>query len=95
MIRELSKLLRTGLRWPEDRIQRRIRVVAQVAKIISPRTTLQVVTADPDDDRILECAAEGNADLIVSNDHHLLDLKSYENIPIIAGPDFRRILAIK
>jgi len=71
MIRELAKVLRTGLRWPEDRIQRRIRVVAQVARIISPRTTLQVVTVDPDDDRILECATEGNADLIVSNDHHL------------------------
>jgi len=25
MIRELAKVLRTGLRWPEDRIQRRIR----------------------------------------------------------------------
>jgi predicted nucleic acid-binding protein len=54
------------------------------------------VTADPDDDRILECATEeGNADLIVSNHHHLLDLKSYGNIPIVAGADLRRVLAIK
>jgi predicted nucleic acid-binding protein len=52
----------------------------QVARIISPRTALQVVAADPDDDRILECGREGKADLVVTNDHHLLDLKSYENI---------------
>jgi hypothetical protein len=43
--------------------------------------------------RILECAVDGKADIIVSNDHHLLDLKIYAGIPIVAGPDFRRTLA--
>ena len=50
------------------------------------------LTADPDDNRILECAVDGKADLIVSNDHHLLALKEWERIPIIAGPDFRRMI---
>jgi predicted nucleic acid-binding protein len=42
-----------------------IRVVAQVAHVIAPRTVLSVVTADPDDNRILECAVDGKADIIV------------------------------
>jgi len=95
MIRELAKVLRLGLLWQEQRIQRRIRLVAQVAQIISPHRIVQVVAADPDDDRILECATEGRADLVVTNDHHLLGLKAYENIPIVASPDFRRILGVK
>ena len=70
-------------------------MVAQVAEVVVPLTELSVVTADPDDNRILECAVAGKANLIVSNDHHLLDLKAYQNIPVIAGPDFRRTLGIK
>ena len=62
--------------------------------VVAPRTVLNVAS-DPDDDRILECAVDGKADLIVSNDHHLLDLKVYAGIPIIAGVDFRRTLALR
>jgi predicted nucleic acid-binding protein len=51
--------------------------------------------ADPYDNRILECAAEGKADLIVSNDHHLLELKIWNQIPIVAGVDFRRTLGLR
>ena len=60
-----------------------------------PLETLHAVAADPEDDRIIECAVAGNADLIVSNDHHLLDLRVYAGIPIVAGPDFRRTLGMK
>jgi len=63
--------------------------------IVSPRAAVQVVTADPTDDRILECAVDGKADLVVSKDHHLLDLGSYGGIPIVAGPDFRRTLGLR
>jgi len=76
------------------RCYRRIAEVAG-AGVVIPRTVLNIVAADPDDNRILECAAEGAADIIVSNDHHLLDLKTHGSIPIVAGVDFRRILGMK
>jgi predicted nucleic acid-binding protein len=56
---------------------------------------LQVVAADPDDDRIIECAVGGKADIIVSNDWHLLGMKAYAGIPIVSGRDFRRTLGLK
>jgi len=62
---------------------------------ITPRTALNVVVADPDDNRILECAVDCKADIIVSNDHHLLDLRTHAAIPVVAGVDFRRILGVK
>jgi len=53
------------------------------------------VLADPDDDHILACALEGAADLIVSNDRHLLDLRVWSGIPAVAAADFRRLLGLK
>ncbi|GFP35461.1 hypothetical protein HKBW3S43_01252, partial [Candidatus Hakubella thermalkaliphila] len=45
------------------------------------------VLSDEEDNRILECAVGGNADLIVSRDRHLLTLKKYQNIPIVTAVD--------
>jgi uncharacterized protein len=49
---------------------------------------LQVITNDPDDDKYLECAVEGQADYIVSGDHHLTDLKTYQGIMIVDPATF-------
>jgi len=97
IIREMARVLRTDFEWEEGRIQDVLRRVADVARggIVNPRTTIRAVTADPDDNRILECAVAGGADIIVSNDRHLLDLKIWNTIPIIAGVDFRRTLGLK
>ncbi|HEY6851174.1 MAG TPA: PIN domain-containing protein, partial [Terracidiphilus sp.] len=67
-------------------------VLAKVAEIVTPQITINAVAADNDDNRILECAVAGNADLIVSGDHHLSDLKSFRNIGIVRPVDFQRTL---
>jgi len=97
IIQEMAGVLRVDFRWPEYRVQNAVRIVARVAGtgIVIPHTRVQAVTADPDDNSILECAVDGKADLIVTNDHHLLDLKAHAGIPIIAGVDFRRTLGMK
>ena len=41
------------------------------------------VPNDPKDELFLACTLDGQADGIVSGDHHLLDLESYRNIPIM------------
>ena len=58
------------------------------SKMVLIAGALKVVVADPDDDAILECAVAGQAGFIVSGDHHLLDLKTYEGIQIIKAADF-------
>ena len=44
--------------------------------------------ADPKDEMFLACALEGEADVIVSGDHHLLDLGAYRDITIINAGRF-------
>lgn len=51
--------------------------------LVSPTHTPRVVTADPDDDRVIACALAAEAKLIVSGDKHLLVLKAYQAISIV------------
>ena len=48
------------------------------------RGFLPIVNDDPDDDVFILCAAEANADYVVTNDRHLLALGTYQEIPIVA-----------
>ncbi|MBG0779451.1 MAG: putative toxin-antitoxin system toxin component, PIN family [Desulfotignum balticum] len=52
--------------------------------LVKPGRRIRAISADPDDDMILECASEANADLIISGDLHLLDLGSWEHIQILS-----------
>jgi putative PIN family toxin of toxin-antitoxin system len=92
IMREVARVLRNRMGWQETEIVSQLKLLARVAKIVSPTEILRVVKADPDDDRIIECAVSGNADLIVSGDHHLTKLKSYRNIGIVRPIDFLRTL---
>ena len=66
-------------------IRARLEATADLAK---PDFVLQVIADDPDDNRILECAVSGNADLVVNGDRHLLRLGSYEGISILSVRQF-------
>ncbi len=49
------------------------------------------VCRDPDDNKFLSCAIDGDADYIVSGDRDLLDLKEAAEIPIITPRQFLAI----
>jgi uncharacterized protein len=62
------------------------------AIVISPKKCLRVIPADPSDDRILECALDGDAEYVVSGDHHLLELREYQGIQIVSPREFLALL---
>jgi len=53
---------------------------------------LGIIKDDPDDDVVLATALEGNADYIVSGDHHVLDLGDFRGIKIVRPIDFLNVL---
>lgn len=55
---------------------------ALLAKIIAP-AVISPISADADDDHVLACALAAHADLVVSGDADLLNLKFYQGIPIV------------
>jgi uncharacterized protein len=62
-------------------------LVAASGVVVAPNRVLTVVR-DDDDNRVLEAAIEGAADYIVSGDTDLLDLGSFQGIPIITPGEF-------
>jgi putative PIN family toxin of toxin-antitoxin system len=60
-----------------------------LAVVVFARPTQRVnaITADPDDNRIIECAMTGKAGYIVSADQHLLRLGGYQEIKIMSTPE--------
>jgi predicted nucleic acid-binding protein len=94
ILREIAGVLREDLQWHEAEIVAHLKLVARIAEIVSPKIGLQVISEDPTDDRILECAVAGRADLIVSGDRHLRRLKSFRNIGIVQPSDFLRTLGL-
>lgn len=59
-----------------------------VAQVVRPRETLNAIADDSDDNRVLECAVAGSANLIVSGDRHLLKLSRYEGIASVPPRQF-------
>jgi putative PIN family toxin of toxin-antitoxin system len=53
------------------------------------------IARDPDDDHALACARAAHADLIVSGDADLLDLKTFERIPIVSAAEALRKMSVR
>jgi putative PIN family toxin of toxin-antitoxin system len=78
-----DKFQRTTEQLEADRVH-----LATITRSVTPTDTLNVVSLDPDDDRILECAVAAGATAIVTGDKHLLGLGSFRGIRIQRPAEF-------
>jgi uncharacterized protein len=88
MMAELSEKLRGTFGFSENHIQAVLADLRRASERVEITGQVKAVTADPDDDKFIECALVSHAAVIVSGDHHLLDLGEYEGIPILSSSDF-------
>jgi putative PIN family toxin of toxin-antitoxin system len=58
------------------------------AEPVHVTSRVDTIRADPPDNRFLELAADGKADLLVGGDSHLLDLGTWRKIPILTVRGF-------
>jgi putative PIN family toxin of toxin-antitoxin system len=58
---------------------------AAMVTLVAPAVIAPTITRDPADDQVLAAALAARADLIVSGDAHLLDLKSFKGIEIVTA----------
>ena len=69
-----------------------IKTVLQFLTLVTPNQKVDVIKEDPDDNKIIECAIEGKADCIITNDNHLLKIREYAGIRILTPSEFLKIL---
>jgi putative PIN family toxin of toxin-antitoxin system len=80
----LAVLRRPKFKTSEDEIHRTILALTRTANTVNVTSKLKVVEEDPKDDMIVATAVDGDADIIVTGDKHLLRLKKFEEIKIIS-----------
>jgi putative PIN family toxin of toxin-antitoxin system len=83
LLDELDEKLRLKFEWSPAKAAQARRELETLCDLVSTTAFLSVVKDDPDDDRVLECAIAGSADVIISGDRHLLDLRSFQGIQIL------------
>lgn len=87
LLAEVADKLYAVLGFDDEHVSEVIRQVARIAEVVRPAVSIDLVADEPDN-RVLECAVEGGADVIISGDHHLLDLVSYQGIRIVRVAEF-------
>ncbi len=87
---EMAGKLREKFHWRDELIKATIQHIVKTAKVIKPSIKINVLADEPDN-RILECAQEAGAEIIVTGDKHLLDLVAFEGIKIIRIADFLKL----
>lgn len=80
--------------------QRRIELLEKMLSLpwvvmVYPEIKVTLVQADPCDNKLIECAIEGNAEWIVTGDKHLLELRSVESMTIGTAEEFWQVLQPK
>lgn len=88
MMAELSQVLQQKFHFSASQIRAVVHDVQRFAERVEISGKMRAVASDPDDDKFVECAVVGEADVIVSGDRHLLDLAEHEGIPILDAVQF-------
>lgn len=79
---ELQDKLENKFGFDREQVVAAIQDIRRVVLIVHPTKKLEV-SRDPDDNKIIECAIEARAEIILSFDKDLLDLKEYIGIKMI------------
>jgi putative PIN family toxin of toxin-antitoxin system len=91
IVAETNRVLRDKFQWDAYSLQDAREKLLALGNRVSPKETLHVIKEDPDDDRILECAATAKSDFIVSEDKDLLRLGQFGTARIVSIRDFIKL----
>jgi hypothetical protein len=73
----------------DEEIERLTFLLEQDALLVPGKAGVAgAIPQDPADEMVLACALDGQADVIVSGDRHLLELGAYQSIPIVTVREF-------
>jgi uncharacterized protein len=80
---EIVGVLTRKFHWSAARVREARAAIRDFTTVVHPRESVSVVAGDEADNRILECALAAGAALIVTGDHHLLELRRFRGVRII------------
>lgn len=91
ILTETANVLRNKFSWSSDKLERLLTNISLVATVLKLQAHIHVLDDDPDN-RILECASEAQADLIVTGDRHLVSLGRFDETRIMRLAEFLELM---
>lgn len=89
ILEELYRNLHTKAKLLEGEAKAVLRLLRQRMQIVLPQRKLHIIREKEADNRILECAVEANADVLVTgNFRHIRPLGSFRGIEILSPREF-------
>jgi len=93
IVEELVETFRSfKISMDEDLIDEWKNLIIENSVMVNPIANIKAVKDDSKDDKFIEAAVEGDADYIVSQDNHLLNLKEFNGIKILTPEEFLGVL---
>jgi len=93
LLRELESVLHEKFKLDVRLVKDTMDLLKTLAEIVETTSQLKVIAHPDDDNRVLECAVDGNAEFIVTGDtKHILPLKVYKGIKILRPSEFAKLL---
>lgn len=89
---EVARVLREYFGFSDEQAYEWFCHIGECSEVVTPTQSLNVVRNDPDDNKFIECAVEGNASYLVSRDTDLLRLKQYQQVYIVDDKVFLEVL---
>lgn len=88
ILTETLRVLRDKFHRTADSLQDAENHLREITTHVMPAERIDAVPADPDDNRVLECAAAATSEVIVSGDTDLLQLGTFRGIPVMTVAAF-------
>ena len=88
ILKEIGAVLMRKFQWSGTRTRQAIAAIQEFARLVQPKETVQLITEDEPDNRILDCAIEAKAEVVITGDEHLRRLKTFRGIPILSPGEF-------
>jgi len=83
IIEETLRIMAGKFECNVEELSRTAVFLSEIATVVRPKERISVLSDEPDN-RILECASEGNAAAIVTSDKAMLKLDIYEGIRVVS-----------
>ena len=93
LVEELAEKLELRLHFSAEQVAETLADYLGFLRVVQIPKVLNAVPRDPEDNMVLECAIEGQAQYLVSGDNDLLVLKEFRGIQIVRASDFMKALA--
>ena len=93
ILNEFSEKLVIKFKFSQEMAQAAVKEIRSFSQLVETSSKLKIVSADPDDDMVVECAVVGNATHIVTGDKHLLSLRKYQEVAIVKATEFIVLLS--